>query len=559
MTSTGTRQISYVRLDDIREAEINPKEHDLEAVRASVRRYGFVTPGLRDDRTGRLIAGHGRTLVLRGMHTAGDPAPDGIHVDDDGMWLVPVITGWASRNDAEAAAYLVIDNHHPTLGGWDDTALGELLAGIRDADADLLDIVGFADTDLAALLADDVDQDDDTDEPAPAAAGVTRLTDDDDIPDTAPAITRPGDLWALGPHRLIAGDTTDPGTVARLFEGLPAAIMIHADPPYGMGKESDGILNDNLYRDQLDAFQMLWWNVWAAHWAPNGSAYVWGNAPDLWRLWWRAGLDGWAAADGTTLTMRNEIVWDKTTVPGMRSAGAHMFPVATERCLFVMRGQQFLGNQNKDDYWEGNEPLRAWLAAERDKMGWGAKAIRDITGTQMAGHWFTKSQFAPISRKHYDLLRQAANGAAFTETYDDLFGRLFPDARDGNNAHRRELGAAMREGRTPFDITHEPFADVWAYGRVAGDDRHGHATPKPVAMCERAIRTSSRPGDVIAVPFGGSGPEFIAGHHLDRTVVAAELHPPYVDTICRRYQQHTGIKPERLHPDGTREPVDFTA
>ena len=163
----GTRTITYLRLDDIREAEINPKAHDLEAVRKSVKKFGFVTPGLRDDRTGRLIAGHGRTIVLRGMHAAGDPAPAGIRVDDDGMWLAPVITGWASHNDDEAAAYLVIDNHHPTLGGWQDDQLAELLAGIRDADATLLDIIGFTDDDLTALLDDEDDQPEP--EPAPAA------------------------------------------------------------------------------------------------------------------------------------------------------------------------------------------------------------------------------------------------------------------------------------------------------------------------------------------------------------------------------------------------------
>lgn len=556
----ATRTITYLRLDDIREAEINPKQHDLDAVRASVVRYGFVTPGLRDDRTGRLIAGHGRTLVLRGMHAAGQPAPEGVQVDDDGMWLAPVITGWASRDDAEAAAYLVIDNHHPTLGGWDDKALAELLGGIRDADTDLLDVIGL-DDDMAALLdgLDDEHQDEREDEPAPASPPVARLTEDDAIPDTAPAITRPGDLWQLGPHRLIAGDTTDPATVARLFDGLPAATMVHADPPYGMGKESDGVLNDNLYRDQLDQFQLLWWNTWTAHLAGNGSAYIWGNAADLWRLWWRAGLAEWVAPDGTALTMRNEIVWDKGSVPGMRSAGAHMFPTATERCLFVMFGEQFLGSGTKDDYYDGNEPIRLWLCEQRDLMGWGAKAIREITGTHMAGHWFGKSQFAIIGREHYEKLRTAAAGRAFTESYDELFARLFPDAKTTAEGRRRELSEAMREGRTPFDITHDAFNDVWRYERVVGTDRHGHATPKPVAMCERALRTSSREGDVVAVPFGGSGPEFIAGHHLGRTIVAAELHPPYVDVICRRYQAHTGITPERIHLDGTREPVDFTA
>jgi DNA modification methylase len=556
---TEARTITYVRLDDIREAELNPKEHDLEAIRSSIERYGFVTPGLRDDRTGRLIAGHGRTIALRAMRYAQDVPPPGVRLDADGAWMVPVITGWASKNDAEAAAYLVIDNHHPTLGGWDDEGLAELLEGIRDADPSLLELTGFDDDEIAALLA--------ADDPKPAGPGgpgetpatpaPARLTDDDAIPDVdekRPAITQLGDLWYLGPHRLIAGDTTDPAVVARLFAGLAPASLIHADPPYGMGKESDGVLNDNLYRAQLDAFQMRWWATWTPHTAENGSAYIWGNAPDLWRLWFLGGLAEWPG-----IVMRNEIVWDKASTPGMRSAGGHSYPIATERCLFVMLGEQFLGNQNKDDYYEGNEPIRAHLEAERVRAGWTNKDVNRITGTHMAGHWFGKSQFAIINRKHYETLAAAADGRAFTEPYDDLFRRLFPEAREGANAHRRDLSAAMRESRTYFDNAHDAMRDVWEYGRVVGEDRHGHATPKPVAMVERAMKSSSRPGDVVAVPFGGSGPEFIAGHHLGRTIVGAELHPPYVDVICRRYQQHAGITPERLHPDGTREPVDFTA
>jgi DNA modification methylase len=59
----------------------------------------------------------------------------------------------------------------------------------------------------------------------------------------------PGQLWQLGEHRLICGDCTDPVQVARVMGGERAALC-HADPPYGMGKEKDGIANDNLYREK---------------------------------------------------------------------------------------------------------------------------------------------------------------------------------------------------------------------------------------------------------------------------------------------------------------------
>lgn len=223
-----------------------------------------------------------------------------------------------------------------------------------------------------------------------------------------------------------------------------------------------------------------------------------------------------------------------------------------------MRGEQFLGNQNKDDYWEGNEPLRAHLVAERDRAGWSNRRVNEITGTQMAGHWFGKSQFQIISRRHYQMLAAAAEGRAFTLAFEELFAQLFPEVRAGGNEHRRELSAAMRAERTFFDNTHDAMTDVWTCGRVVGEDRHGHATPKPVKLAERALLSSSQPGGLVAVPFGGTGPEFIAAYHADRVVVAAELQPAYCDVICRRWQEHTGIKPERERPDGSREPVDFT-
>src|SRR3990170_118829 len=64
-----------------------------------------------------------------------------------------------------------------------------------------------------------------------------------------------GQLWQLGEHRLICGDCTDPAVVERMMQG-EKAVLCHADPPYGMGKENEGIVNDNLYREKLDIFQM---------------------------------------------------------------------------------------------------------------------------------------------------------------------------------------------------------------------------------------------------------------------------------------------------------------
>ena len=79
---------------------------------------------------------------------------------------------------------------------------------------------------------------------------------------------------------MLCGDSTKAEDVARLI-GDTRATLCHADPPYGMGKEKDGIANDNLYREKLDAFQMEWWRAFRPWLADNGSAYIWGNAEDF--------------------------------------------------------------------------------------------------------------------------------------------------------------------------------------------------------------------------------------------------------------------------------------
>ena len=220
---------------------------------------------------------------------------------------------------------------------------------------------------------------------------------------------------------------------------------------------------------------------------------------------------------------------------GMNSELHHQFATATERALFLMLGHQFLGNQNKDDYWEGYEPLRSWMCEQRDAAGFSAKDIKRITGTQMAGHWFGKSQFQIIGRDHYDKLREEAGGEAFCEPYADLMSRF-----SNGDEHKQELAADMRESRTHFNNTHDNMTDVWEFPRVTGDDRHGHATPKPVAMIARAILSSCPDGGSLVDPFLGSGTTLIAAEQLGRTCYGCEISPQYVDVIIRRWQTLTG-------------------
>lgn len=234
--ASGSRRLEYVRLTDLRGAEINPKAHDQSGLRRSIGTYGYTEPGLLDERTGRLVAGHGRLADLLERHKLGAAPPEGVGVDDDGEWLVPVVRGWASKDDAHARAYLAASNKLSENGGWDPDLLPDFLRGL--AEQDLLPLTGFTEDELAELLADPEQDDDDTD-----VRG-----DPDDVPDLKPdPISVLGDVWQLGRHRLVVGDCTDITAVDALMAGKRADLM-WTDPPYGVnyvGKTSDALTIDN--------------------------------------------------------------------------------------------------------------------------------------------------------------------------------------------------------------------------------------------------------------------------------------------------------------------------
>ena len=124
---TAQRWSEYHDVDELVPALRNPRRHELERLRESFRRFGFTIPPLIDERTGRLVAGHGRMQLLRHDHATGAEAPDGVRVEANGTWWVPVTHGWASTDDTEAEAMLIADNRLTEASGWDEEKLlGEL-------------------------------------------------------------------------------------------------------------------------------------------------------------------------------------------------------------------------------------------------------------------------------------------------------------------------------------------------------------------------------------------------------------------------------------------------
>jgi ParB-like chromosome segregation protein Spo0J len=153
MTATSqARHIEHLALDDIPRAPRNPKTHELAKLKASIAKYGVTVAGILDERTGRLVAGHGRLQALQEMADAGQDPPPGIAVEE-GEWRVPVVRGWASANDSEAEGYLLADNRTGELGSWDERILAEVLDDLAEYNVDLLDIAGYSFDDLDDLVA----------------------------------------------------------------------------------------------------------------------------------------------------------------------------------------------------------------------------------------------------------------------------------------------------------------------------------------------------------------------------------------------------------------------
>ena len=241
--------IDYRPVGDLIPYAKNARTHSpaqVAQIAGSIREFGWTNPVLVDE-VGGIIAGHGRVLAARQL----------------GMASVPCIT-LAHLTETQKRAYVLADNKLALNAGWDNDLLRLELADLKSLSVDL-DMIGFGADELAILLAD-------------KTAG---LTDPDDAPDVqADVVTKPGDVWLLGRHRIVCGDSTDADVVAKALAGVKPHLMV-TDPPYGVeydpgwrnragvssGKRLGVVEND----DRAD---------WRAAWDlfPGDAAYVWHGA-----------------------------------------------------------------------------------------------------------------------------------------------------------------------------------------------------------------------------------------------------------------------------------------
>ena len=226
----------------------NTRTHSPEQVAqiaGSIREFGFTNPVLIDAENG-IIAGHGRVLAASKLALA----------------KVPCIR-LAHLTETQKRAYIIADNKLALNAGWDEELLGIELAALREDDFDL-GLLGFDETELGNLMVETTEGETDPDEvPEPPVDPVTVL----------------GDVWVMGKHRLMCGDSTSIDAVEKLMDGQKAD-MVFTDPPYGIGFKYNS--HQDTTGDQYKDFCRDWFHniqavsdfiVISTGWAYNGFWY----------------------------------------------------------------------------------------------------------------------------------------------------------------------------------------------------------------------------------------------------------------------------------------------
>ena len=327
-----------------------------------------------------------------------------------------------------------------------------------------------------------------------------------------------GDLFEIGPHRLLCGDSTREEDWEKLMNGESATLGFN-DPPYGMKKEADGVLNDNLNFKDLLGFNKKWIAEQLKHLKPNGSWYCWGTDEPLMDIYSEI-LKPLIAQQ--LATFRNLITWNKGHGQGMNSDNTRSFAIADEKCLFIMLGVQGFNN-NADNYFEGWEPIRSYLAEERRKSGLSSEEIRQVTNSNFERHSFNKSQWAMPTEESYKKMQAYCKGAAFKKEYEEI------------KKEYEEIKKEYYNTRAYFNNTHDTFNNVWHFPRHERDEgTGGHATPKPLPLCARGILCSSQEGDIVVDAFLGSGSTMVTSDKLGRKCYGLELSPKYCQVIINR-------------------------
>ncbi len=260
----------------------NVRTHDsknLEAIKASLARFGQQKPIVVDAK-GIIVAGNGTMMAAKMLN-----------------WSSVEIVR-TNLEGAEAIAYAIADNRTAELAGWDEAALAQQLAALQIDDEELANIAGFTDAEIEAMILDG------------------KEIEEDEVPEPpVDPITKTGDLWLLGTHRVLCGDSTNAEDVGRLMNGAKAAL-ISTDPPYGVayGVETgqstkfDAIANDENDGPRLQAFLESIFKTAIPHMNDNAAWYLW--HAQLTQGFFAAA----AAAAAAAVLIHRQIIWVKPSL-----------------------------------------------------------------------------------------------------------------------------------------------------------------------------------------------------------------------------------------------------
>ena len=371
----GARAIDHRPVADLIPYARNARTHSdaqVALIAGSIREFGFNNPVLVDGGNG-IISGHGRVLAARQL----------------GLTTVPVIE-LAHLSEAAKRAYILADNKLAEAAGWDRDLLALEVADLSDLGVDLAGL-GFAGAELDALLAHDAVDPREEETPAPPADPVSR----------------PGDLWCLGDHRLICGSATEADVVARVLNGVRPHLMV-TDPPYGVNydpawrnavgaaqtKRTGKVLND----DRAD-----WREAWDLF--PGDVAYVWHGALHAGTVAESLVASGFA--------IRSQIVWAKDRL--VLSRGHYHWQ--HEPAWYAVRGK---------GHWSGDRKQSTlWQIAHRDQDA------TTVHGTQK-----------PVECMRRPILNNSSPGQAVYEPFCGSGTTLIAAQTTGRACHAVELDPA---------------------------------------------------------------------------------------------------------------------
>lgn len=308
-------EIKYIDIKDLKPYERNARTHSkaqIEQIAASMREFGFTNPVLIDPDQG-IIAGHGRLAAAQLI----------------GMKEVPAITLHDLTPD-QRRALVIADNRLALDAGWDMETLGLEIKALQDANFDI-DVLGFDGSEIDEIL---------------GRSRSVGATDEDDVPEAPEVpVSRVGDVWLLGGHRIICGDSTSPETVGKLLDGIKPTLMV-TDPPYGVEYDPEwraeaGVNKNKAKMGKVENDDRA---DWSAAWAlfPGDIVYMWHAG--------KFAADCQKALESADFEVRCQIIWAKDRFALSRGN----YHWQHEPCWYAVRKKakaEWRGGRNQSTLW----------------------------------------------------------------------------------------------------------------------------------------------------------------------------------------------------------------